>query len=48
MTLNNHKTDLQLIYHILPRSDWGKALAGGAYEAESLETEGFIPLLPGR
>lgn len=30
------------IYHITLSHDWATALAGGAYRAASLETEGFI------
>jgi len=42
MTIYSQQTESQPIYHILPRADWGKALAAGAYAPESLETEGFI------
>jgi uncharacterized protein (DUF952 family) len=31
-----------MIYHITPRNAWEKALEKGAYEADSLSTEGFI------
>lgn len=31
-----------MIYHILPKADWEKALKQGSYKAASLATEGFI------
>lgn len=31
-----------MIYHVLHKYDWQKALEQGAYEAASLATEGFI------
>lgn len=31
-----------MIYHVLPKADWEKALAQGSYKAASLATEGFI------
>lgn len=42
MTSKDQQTGLQPIYHILPRSDWGRAQAEGKYTPVSLETEGFI------
>lgn len=42
MTSKDQQTELQPIYHILRRSDWGRAQAAGAYEPESLGSEGFI------
>src|SRR3954447_26563436 len=30
------------IFHITTRIDWERALAGGSYRADSLQTEGFI------
>lgn len=33
-----------MIYHIIRKSDWEKALAAGAYAPPSLEQEGFIHL----
>jgi uncharacterized protein (DUF952 family) len=32
----------RLIYHITARDQWEESEASGSYEAESLETEGFI------
>lgn len=31
-----------MIYHVLPRSHWQRAVAEGSYKADSLATEGFI------
>jgi len=31
-----------MIYHVLHKADWEKALAQGSYRAASLATEGFI------
>lgn len=31
-----------MIYHVIRKSDWEKALLLGRYEAASLQTEGFI------
>lgn len=42
MTKINHQTTSQPLFHILPRSDWGRAQAEDTYAPESLETEGFI------
>jgi len=45
---NNAQKDLtsqphgDLIYHILPKSDWQAALENGVYRAASLEGQGFI------
>jgi uncharacterized protein (DUF952 family) len=33
---------MKTIFHITPRKDWEKAKTAGFYQAESLETEGFI------
>ena len=31
-----------MIYHVIRKADWEKALLLGRYEADSLHTEGFI------
>lgn len=31
-----------MIYHVLPRADWEKALQEGVYKAASLSYQGFI------
>jgi len=31
-----------MIYHITTKSNWDKAIANGAFDTESLYTEGFI------
>lgn len=33
---------MKTIFHITPRQDWKKAKTAGFYQADSLETEGFI------
>lgn len=35
---------MNLIYHIVPATDWARYEGESAYEADSLQTEGFIHL----
>jgi uncharacterized protein (DUF952 family) len=42
MTINDYK--MTMIYHITTLADWQRQATAATYEAESLDTEGFIHL----